>query len=194
MRSWPVEVVLATGNRGKVREWERLLGDGAPVRLVLPSEVPPVEEDQDTYQGNALKKARSFLAGQDRPVLAEDSGLEVVSLGMAPGVRSARVAGSDPERIGWLLERLRGERDRRARFVCVAALAFPDGRSYTFRGELWGTIAERPMGDGGFGYDPVFMPLGLDVTLAQVGALKDRISHRARAARRLVLALPLVVE
>ncbi|EHM09412.1 xanthosine triphosphate pyrophosphatase [Thermanaerovibrio velox DSM 12556] len=192
--SWAAELVLATGNPGKVREWEGLLR-GRGIRLRLPGERLEVEEDGASYLENALKKARSYAeVSPGLPVLAEDSGLEVRALDMGPGVFSARVGSCDEDRIRWLLGRLAGEADRWARFVCVAVLLLPDGRAFSFRGELEGAIACAPEGEGGFGYDPVFIPRGVDVTLAQAGDLKDRISHRARAAAKLALFAPLVIE
>ncbi|MCX7828733.1 MAG: non-canonical purine NTP pyrophosphatase [Thermanaerothrix sp.] len=192
--SWRVEVLLATGNHGKVREWEGLLG-GRGISVRLPNTKVDVEEDGASYFENALKKARSYVGlSGGLPVLAEDSGLEVRALDMGPGIFSARVGASDGERIRWLLERLEGQADRWARFVCVAVLLMPDGRVFSFRGELEGVIAEAPAGDWGFGYDPVFRPKGLDVTLAQAGGLKDRISHRAKAAAKLALFAPIVIE
>lgn len=194
MSSWTAEVMLATSNPGKVREWERLLGSGGLV-LSFPGDRLDVEEDGATYEENALKKARAYMRlSQGRPVLAEDSGLEVRALGMEPGIFSARVGKSDQERIRWLLTRMEGLSDRWARFVCVAVLLLPCGRWFSFRGELEGSIAHSPVGSGGFGYDPVFLLPSLGITLSQAGALKDRLSHRARAAKKTALWAPLVIK
>jgi len=138
---------------------------------------------------NARLKAVMISQGSGLPTLAEDSGLEVVTLGGAPGVRSARFSG---EEKNWqannekLLALLSEARDRRARFRAVAALALPDGRLWLREGVLEGTIATRARGKGGFGYDPVFVPEGETRTLGEMAPEeKDRISHRRRALERM---------
>lgn len=188
-------VLLASTNPGKLREWTRLLRE-APVRLVLGEDLPSVEEDGKTYEANALLKARAWGEHTDLPVLAEDSGLEVPALGNRPGIHSARMGTDDEGRIRWLLEAL-GENPRReARFVCVAVLLASDrSRSWTFRGVCEGTLLREPRGTGGFGYDPVFLPLGQERTFAQMGTEeKELLSHRGDAAKKMALFLPSVVE
>lgn len=193
MTDLPV-LVLATRNAGKVMELRPLL-ESAGVRLRTLADFPGagvVEEDGDTFEANALKKARSYAAATGCLVLAEDSGLQVDALNGAPGVYSARYAPTPAAANARVLAQLAGlppER-RTARFVTVAALAYPDGPEQIFRGTLEGRIAEAPRGTGGFGYDPIFLlPDGR--TLAELDlAEKNRISHRARALAQVQAALP----
>ena len=154
----------------------------------LPGATPP-EETAETYEGNALLKARAAVGLGADVVLADDSGLEVDALGGAPGVHSARFGGpalDDTGRVALLLERLRGvPPDRRtARFRCVIALVDRAGAARTVEGVVQGRIAEAPRGPGGFGYDPVFFHPGFDRTFGELtDAEKARVSHRALAAR-----------
>jgi XTP/dITP diphosphohydrolase len=185
----PGRIVLATANPGKLaelgalmREWGAIetLGLDAVEGVVLPP------EGESSYAENAVAKARAVAVATGLPALGDDSGLEVDVLGGAPGIRSARLAPSDAERIAMLLARLAGVSDRRARFRCVVALAWPDGRLETAEGTCAGVIAEEPDGSGGFGYDPIFVPDDLGRTFAAATAVeKARISHRARAVRAL---------
>ena len=183
-------LVIATHNRGKAAEIRKLLGD-IPWRLVSLQEFEGVgiaEENKDSYEGNAVLKARYYAMATHNWVLADDSGLEVAALGGAPGVLSARYAGenaSDAERRDLLLAEIekRGAIDRRARFVCSAAIADPTGevRKLT-EGVCEGVIAQEARGDGGFGYDPIFIPDGYRQTFGELAEdIKDRISHRAKA-------------
>lgn len=184
-----VTIVLATHNAGKRREWQALLA-GLPLVILLPEEVGvemAVEETGDTYEANALIKARALAAASGLPALADDSGLEVDALDGAPGVRSARYRlGSDEVRYRALLKALAAMDDpvRTARFRCLAALVLPNGgESYTTEGVCEGLITAEPEGEGGFGYDPVFYVEEQGHTMAQLPvAVKNRISHRARAA------------
>jgi XTP/dITP diphosphohydrolase len=143
-------------------------------------------------------KANAIGVETGLPVLAEDAGLEVDALAGAPGVCSARFAGLPVDYAAnndLLLERLRGVGNRRARFVTVAILLLPDGRSFEARGTLHGTIAEAPSGTGGFGYDPLFVPDGMSRTLAEIGENeKNRISHRMRAIEQMRPILSKLVE
>ena len=151
-----MQALLATGNAGKARELERLLG-GVRVRHVAVD----VVEDGATFAANALLKARAAqaLAEPGEWGLGDDSGLEVAALGGEPGVRSARWAGpDDADRNAALLARLEGAADRSAAFVCALAAVSPDGEEIVVEGRLEGAIAEEPDGDEGFGYDPVFVP------------------------------------
>ena len=180
-------LLLGTKNDGKISELCELLADVGGVDLLTYREClfQPVEESGSTFRENSLLKARTICAETGLPVLAEDAGLEVVALDGAPGVRSARFAGAAVDYLqnnALLLKRLAGVRDRRARFVAVAALRLPDGREFTHTGHLTGQIAEEPDGEGGFGYDPLFIPDGFSTTLAKMTrADKNRISHRRRA-------------
>ena len=184
--------MIASLNRAKVRELTDLLG-ALPYVVVALADVPGAtlpEETADSYEGNALLKARAVAAGDGDVVLADDSGLEVDALGGAPGVRSARFGGpglDDAGRTSLLLEQLRGvplER-RTARFRCVIAIVGRTGQARTVEGVVEGLIAEAPRGKGGFGYDPVFVHPGSGRTFGELSeAEKSRVSHRALAARR----------
>jgi XTP/dITP diphosphohydrolase len=196
----PLELLIATRNRGKVREVESLLGE---MRLPLRSlaEFPAtteVEETGATFAENAAIKAQAYAAQTGCWTLADDSGLEVEALNGTPGVLSARYGGpnaTDAERIERLLDALArtGDRLRRARFVSVIALA--DGSSnllHLFTGTCEGHIAQEPRGSGGFGYDPVFIPDGYEQSFGELPAeIKQQISHRARALRA---ALPFLLD
>lgn len=185
-----MRLVLATHNRHKVAELRRIL-DGLDVELLSAGDVdlPEVEETGATFADNALLKARAAAAATGLPCVADDSGLVVDALGGAPGVRSARYAGNhgdDEANLALVLQRMRGLSERRARFVCVAALVTPDGREWAEEGVLEGTLTERPRGQHGFGYDPIFVPLGEVRTTAEMAPEeKDAISHRGKAFRAL---------
>ncbi len=186
-----MKILLGTKNPGKIREIKRLLSDLKGIELLTHEDCPfsDVVEDGRSFRENALKKARAICAETKLPVLAEDSGLEVEALDGNPGVRSARFAGknaTDLQNIQKLLRLLKGVKNRRACFRCVAVIRFPDGRIFIAEGELQGRIAEAPKGTSGFGYDPVFIPEGYAQTLAELGAsVKDKISHRKRALEKL---------
>ena len=190
-----LRVALATKNPGKVREIASILV-GASIELAGPdaSWVPPPEDDP-TYRGNALIKARSLFAIASMPVLADDSGIEVDALDGAPGPRSARYAGdgaSDEENLHKLIEVVRRtpERERGARYRCVAVLVTPAGEEHVAEATVEGTLITEPRGSGGFGYDPIFLPAGNQRTMAELSAdEKDAISHRGKAFRALVPAL-----
>lgn len=178
-------LVLATGNPGKAAELSALL-PGLELTAV-PLDTP--EETGGTYAENALIKARAAARATGLAALADDSGLEVRALDWGPGLHSARVAPGQ-DRSSWLLERMRDTDDRSARFVAALAVAWPDGRELVREGLCQGTIARAPSGDEGFGYDPVFVPLGFDRTFAELSSeVKNSISHRAAAARALLEAL-----
>lgn len=183
-----MKLLVATRNPGKLREIRaifRLPGvelTGADECPGLPAEI---DENAPTFEGNALAKARACCAATGLWTLADDSGLEVTALGGAPGVRSARYAGTPCDHAAnnrRLLRELAGTPDRRARFRCVLALCAPDGRHWLAEGRCEGTIAETPQGDGGFGYDPLFIPEGCRRTFAAMAPEeKNRLSHRSRA-------------
>ncbi len=191
------EMVIASRNPGKVEEVRRIM-QGLPVRWLTWRdfrEWPEIEESGNTFRENALLKAKALADLTGLPALADDSGLEVDALGGAPGVRSARYAGeqgNDALNISRLLEELREvppER-RTARFVCRVALCFPGGKRLEAEGICSGSIAERPRGEKGFGYDPVFIPRGCDRTFAELDpGEKDALSHRGRALAALRAAL-----
>ena len=185
-------LVIATHNKGKTAEIRTLLGDvGLRGGLTLLSldqfrNVGEAAEDADTYSGNAAAKASYYARMTGEWVLADDSGLEVQALGGAPGVLSARYAGpnaSDSERRLKLLTELTGVDDRRARFVCSAAIADSNGQIVrTAEGFCEGIISHNPRGDSGFGYDPIFIPSGYDLTFGELSdEIKNQISHRAKA-------------
>ena len=180
-------LVLATGNPGKVDELRALLAD-LPLTLRPTGDLdapPDVTEDADTLDGNARRKARAFHEHTGLPALADDTGLEVAALDGGPGVHTARFAGPDAtpdDNKQRLLDAMEGVEDRRARFRTVAALVEDDGTVHTFEGVCRGTITTEPQGDGGFGYDPLFLPNGRDQTFAEMPPeTKNQISHRRKA-------------
>jgi len=181
-------LILATRNPGKFREISDILKE-LPVRIVSLSDypgIPDVAEDGDTLEENALKKARSIFEQTKIPALADDTGLEVYALNMAPGVRSARYAGENAtydDNNRKLLSEMENipASERGARFRTVAAFVAGDFEK-TVDGIYTGMIAKKPRGGGGFGYDPLFIPDGYDITYAEMPFdQKNRISHRGRA-------------
>jgi XTP/dITP diphosphohydrolase len=179
---------VATGKRGKLVEIRAILGDATfALRALEASDGVEMPEEGDDYTANAVEKARTVARRLGCVAVGDDSGIEVDALGGRPGPHSARYGGAgldDVGRVGRLLDELErsGTADRRARFVCIAAVATPDGVANHARGECAGAILAAPRGSGGFGYDPVFAPDGLEVSMAEVPAAhKNRISHRARA-------------
>jgi XTP/dITP diphosphohydrolase len=191
--------VLATYNPSKLDELRRILAAAAPDVVVLglsdlPAYPQPAETEL-TFEGNALLKARVCVAATGLPALADDSGLEVDVLNGMPGVRSARWAGpaaSDEENNELLLRQLAdvAEDHRTARFVCAMALVLPDGTQEVRFGVMLGRLAVRPVGENGFGYDPLFVADGNTVTNGELDpAAKDAISHRGQAVRAIVPVL-----
>ncbi|MQL51124.1 XTP/dITP diphosphatase [Desulfofundulus thermobenzoicus] len=184
-----MELVLATRNPGKVRELSQML---APLGYEVVSldrypGVPEIVEDGATFKDNAVKKAATVARHTGRLALADDSGLEVDYLGGAPGVYSARFAGeghndrANNEKLLNLLSGVPAEK-RSARFRCVVAVATPDGRVFTAEGTCEGVITTEPRGEGGFGYDPLFLVPEYGKTFGELEpAVKNRISHRGRA-------------
>ena len=183
-------VAAATANPKKLREIEEIfasaVGDGVEL-LPRPAELPDVVEDGDTLAANAELKARAVADHVDGAAIADDTGLEVDALDGAPGVRSARFAGEDAvdaDNVTLLLERLEevDSTHRTARFRTVICLARPGREPLFAEGVCEGRIARSPSGDGGFGYDPLFIPAGGDATLAELPpAEKHRLSHRGAA-------------
>jgi XTP/dITP diphosphohydrolase len=182
-------LVIASHNPGKVEEIAALLAPfGVETIAASALGIPEPEETGDSFEANAALKARAAAEASGLPSLADDSGLVVPALGGAPGIYSARWAGSAKD-FGAAMERVRrelGDKDRSARFVAVLALAWPGGRTELFRGEVEGSLTWPPRGDRGFGYDPMFIPLGGNLTFGEIDPEeKHRISHRARAFAKL---------
>lgn len=184
-----MRLLIATHNRGKLIEYQQMLAD-LPLELVTLDDVgipDDIEENSATFAENARTKAVEYARRSSLLTLADDSGLEVDALGGEPGVRSRRYAGenkSDPERIAFLLDRLRDvPRDQRtARFRCAIAIASPRGEVRECDGMCEGVIEFAPRGTNGFGYDPVFLFPERGVTMAELPTEeKNKISHRARA-------------
>ena len=183
-------LVIASHNPGKVDEIVALLAPfDAAVVAAASLGIPVPEETGNTFEANAALKARAAVEAAGLPALADDSGLVVPALGGAPGIYSARWAGP-AKNFRVAMERVNrelGDGDRSASFVAVLALAWPDGQVEVFRGEVSGTLTWPPRGDRGFGYDPMFIPVGGALTFGELDpAEKHRISHRARAFAKLV--------
>ncbi len=189
-----ITLVLATANPDKAKELAALL-QGFDV-VSRPPDLPEVEETEDTLEGNARLKAAAVMAATGEAALADDTGLEVDALGGRPGVFAARYAGPGAtyaDNVAKLLRELDGvpPAGRRARFRTVAVALFPEGREVIAEGWVEGTIADGPRGEGGFGYDPVFVPDGGDGrTFAEMTSEeKAAVSHRGRALRALAAQL-----
>ena len=190
--SFPQRLAIATKNPHKLRELGRICRDW-PVEWLTaenhPGPWPDVPEPHDTYLDNALEKARAIASALDEPAIADDSGIEADALDGGPGPRSARFAGegaSDAENLAKLVEVIADEPSdaRTARYRCVAAIAWPDGRALHAEGVCEGSLLATPRGARGFGYDPIFVPEGEHRTMAELeDEEKDRISHRGRAFR-----------
>jgi len=182
-----MKLVLASKNKKKLAEMNTILGQlGVEVCSEAEAGVDiDVEETGTTFEENSLLKAKAVMQASGLPAIADDSGLCVDALGGAPGVYSARYGGEGLDDVGrykLLLENMRGQSPRTCRFVSVITCCFPDGAVITARGECEGTVAFAPMGEGGFGYDPVFFVPGLKKTFAQLTAEeKNAMSHRGKA-------------
>ncbi len=186
-----IPLVLATKNKGKTEELKELLAD-FPVEIKNLSafgKIPTIQEDGETFEENAAKKARFTAKILGLPALADDSGLMVEALGGAPGVRSARYAGensTDSENNAKLISDLENVGNRAAAFTCVIAIAVPWGPALIYEGRCDGRITEEPAGTQGFGYDPVFYFPPLQKTFAQLSTKeKNRVSHRGQALMEL---------
>jgi XTP/dITP diphosphohydrolase len=196
-------LLLATGNRSKHKEFLELLPSGVTRELLFAPdavgrEMFEVEETGTTYAMNAFLKARAWAAASGLPSLGDDSGIEVEALSWAPGIRSARIVeGSDADRNRWLLSRMAGQHGRRACFVAALALSVPfspSGGEWTMvcEGVCEGRLGQRETGGHGFGYDPLFIPDGYDVSFGELSSdVKNKISHRAKAVQALVELLPI---
>lgn len=186
-----MKIVLATRNKGKIVELRRILADIDVVGLDEYPDAPDVPETALTFEGNALLKARAIAAYTDLPAVADDSGLCVDALGGMPGIFSARWSGrhgDDEANLDLLLAQLSGvpAEHRGARFVCVAAIAWPTGEEHAVEGHLKGHVITERRGTGGFGYDPIFVPDSDRRTTAELAPEeKDAISHRGKAFRAL---------
>ena len=189
-----MKLVLATRNHGKIVELQRIIAEIMPdVELVGTDSFPDladVEETEDSFIGNALLKAHAVAKATGLPAIADDSGLSVNALNGAPGIFSARYAGihgDDLANLNKVLNNMDGVTDRKAAFHCAAAFAKPDGFELVVEAKLIGRLTTAPIGDSGFGYDPIFIPDGFEITTAQMSpSQKDQISHRGMAFRALV--------
>ena len=188
------KLLLATRNKGKIVEFRRILDALAPgeIELVGLDEFPDlhdVDETGSTFEENALLKAREMSIATGLPAIADDSGLCIDALNGDPGIFSARWAGGhgdDRANIEKVLDQLKEvpEEKRTAYFICVAALYLPDGRTHCEEGRFYGKILHSPVGENGFGYDPIFQPEGLSISSAQMSSEeKDAMSHRGKSLR-----------
>ena len=195
-----MKLVLATRNHGKVRELTNMLyGEASSkqqievVSLENYPDAPEVIEDGKTYAENAVKKASVIAAYTSHLTLADDAGLEVDALDGAPGIHSKRWAGenaTDETRIAKLLQALEGATNRRARFIAAIAVVHPNSKPEVVLGVCEGHIRHAPVGESGFGYDPVFVPDGYQQTFAELGEeIKNRMSHRAKALEQAIALL-----
>ena len=186
-----IALVMATANPGKIAEMQDLL-KGFPVELKSLADfgpIPVVEEDGETFDENAYKKASVTSRILGIPALADDSGLVVEALDGAPGVLSARYAGdnaTDEQRVAKLLKEMQGKTNRNAAFECVLSIAVPSGPALTYEARCEGLIAQEPAGQNGFGYDPIFFYPPLNKTFGQMTiAEKSQVSHRGKALNEL---------
>ena len=186
-----IPLVIATGNPGKITEIQELL-TGFPIEIKSLADfgpIPQVAEDGETFDENAYKKASFTAKILGIPALADDSGLMVEALGGAPGVLSARYAGenaTDAQRVAKLLKEMKDQTHRKAAFECVISIAVPSGPALTYEARCEGLIAEQPVGQNGFGYDPIFFYPPLNKTFGQMTiAEKSQVSHRGKALKEL---------
>ena len=188
------KLILATRNSGKIREFRRILDEHGSEFIDLVGlenfpDLTDVEETENSFLGNALLKARTVCSQTNLPAIADDSGLCIDALNGDPGILSARWSGAhgnDQANIDKVLRQMSEIADdsRQAHFTCVAALALPDGRSASAEGILRGKILRQQIGANGFGYDPIFLPEGSEISLAQYDArAKDLVSHRGQSLR-----------
>lgn len=194
-----LKMVLASGNKNKYKEMKKALGQ-IGIELLYGGDFadpPEVDETGETYEENALLKARAWMEFTGLPAIADDSGIEVDAMGGAPGVRSARaVPGSDADRTAWLLSEMSGEKNRRARFVACLAAVFPGVETPAVcQRACEGRLAYAPSGTSGFGYDPIFIPDGYEKTFSELGdSIKQEISHRALALKGITQILKSMIQ
>ena len=189
------EIILATNNQHKLKEVREIL---SPHKIVvyglkdLNIKLPPVEENGSTYAENALIKAKAVQQFTTMPIISDDSGLEITALNNEPGLHSARYAeslGGHDNAIKEILKRLEGKKDRSARFVCDIVLLNVEKEPRLFEGIAPGTIADQKMGEGGFGYDPIFISKETGECFALMKENKNTVSHRAKALNKLLTYL-----
>jgi XTP/dITP diphosphohydrolase len=176
------ELVVSTGNPGKLQEMQAYLADTGWSLSLKPPELD-IAETGDTFAANASLKAQQTALATGKWSIADDSGLEVAALNGAPGIYSARYANTDADRIARILAEMADQSDRQARFVCAVAIARPDGQiAEQFEGVCEGEILLAPAGSGGFGYDPIFYVPAVGMSFAEMpAATKKQVSHRGRA-------------
>ena len=198
--STPTVIVLATRNKGKIKEFQEILKD-YPVELRGLDDfgpIPEVVEDGETFDDNAYKKALFTAKVLGLPAISDDSGLTVEALDGRPGVHSARYAGenaTDQDNIAKLLSELDGVSNRKAAFECVISIAVPSGPALTYEGRCEGEITTEPQGDSGFGYDPVFYYPDFGKTFAEASmAEKNSVSHRGKALAEVAAEMPKVLK
>ncbi|MFT6973740.1 MAG: XTP/dITP diphosphohydrolase [Pontimonas sp.] len=187
-----MKVVVGTRNAHKIAELSRILGPALPGLELVPAQGPAPEETGNSFYANALIKARAAHEITGMPAIADDSGIEVDALDGAPGVYSARFSpsGLDGDNVALLLAKMEGRHNRRAAFVCAAAYV-ASGAEYVIERRWEGSVASAPSGEGGFGYDPVFIPEGMSHAAAALTAEeKDTLSHRGQAFRALARLMP----
>ena len=190
-----MKIFLATGNKHKIDEIKAIFKNVKDIEILSIKdgiEIPEVVEDGDTFEANSAKKALEIAKFTGMITIADDSGLCVDALNGEPGVYSARYSGegaTDASNNEKLIKNLQGIENRKAHFVSVITLGKPDGRAYSFRGEVDGEIIDIPRGDTGFGYDPHFYVAEYGKTLAEMPEMKNVISHRANALKKLEVEL-----
>lgn len=190
-----MKIFLATGNKHKIDEIKAIFKNVKDIEILSIKdgiEIPEVVEDGDTFEANSAKKALEIAKFTGMITIADDSGLCVDALNGEPGVYSARYSGegaTDASNNAKLIKNLQGIENRKAHFVSVITLGKPDGRAYSFRGEVEGEIIDTPRGDTGFGYDPHFYVAEYGKTLAEMPEMKNVISHRANALKKLEVGL-----
>ena len=186
-----MKIFLATGNKHKIDEIKAIFANVKDVEILSIKdgiEIPEVVEDGDTFEANSEKKALEIAKFTGMITIADDSGLCVDALGGAPGVYSARYSGenaTDESNNAKLMEVMKDEKNRKCHFVSVITLGKPDGRAYSFRGEIEGELLCEPKGKDGFGYDPYFYVAEYGKSLAEMPEIKNKISHRANALKKL---------
>lgn len=184
-----MQFILASNNKNKLIEYNRIMNKmGHEIISLEEANIDiEVEETENSFIGNAMLKAKAVYELSNKPTISDDSGLEVEILNNEPGIYSARYGGekckTDQDRVQYLLGKMEGKSERKARFVCAIALV-QDGEEYTFEDYCYGEIGERAVGENGFGYDPVFMVDGKSFSEMSDDA-KDSISHRKRATQKL---------